>query len=244
MMVKEDLGDEIIRKYRENPNQFSTAGMDKWARGQLIVYIMGDGQEDLAKNITRAFPRVSHRIREHDNPQLDAQTYMNGSSTELSRLIVKEFGIKLKIPGDFELAVNDDNFLWIRRDNREVTSSIVIKTFPYKDKLQMQLDGLIDMRERIGGLIEGTTAGSVMHTNNMDLPVYTYPKDIAGRYAIESRGIWEMTGDYLGGPFINFAIIDGDRIIVIDAFVYAPGKDKRDYIQQLELVISSLGFEG
>jgi Domain of unknown function (DUF4837) len=243
-MVRKDLGEEIVRKYSDDPDQFTTAGVDKWARGQLVIYIMGNGQDDLANNIIRAFPRISRRVREHDNRQLDAQTYMNGSSTELTRLIAREFGIKLKVPGDFKVAIDDDNFLWIRRDNREVTSSIVIKSFPYKDKSQMQLEGLIDMRNRIGVLIEGTQTGSVMRTNNEDLPVYTYQKDVAGRYAIESRGIWEMTKDYLGGPFINFAVIDGDRIIVIDAFVYAPGKDKRDYIQQLELVIASLGFVG
>jgi len=244
IMLREDLGEEIIRKFNENPNQFSTAGKDKWARGQVLVYIMGNGPEDLARNLIHAFPRVSKRVRAHDNKQLQAQTYMNGSSTELTNLVAKEFGIKMKVPGDFKLAVNGKNFLWLRKDNREITASIVIKSFPYKDKSQMELEGLIEMRDRIGLLIEGSSIGSVMRTNVVSLPVYTYPKEVAGRYAIESRGIWEMTEDFLGGPFINFAVIDGDRILVIDAFVYAPGKDKRDYIQQLELILSSLEFQG
>jgi uncharacterized protein DUF4837 len=244
LMVKNDIGEENLRRFNENPDQFSTAGIDKWARGQLVVYIMGNGEDDLAMNIIRAFPMVSQRIRKHDKAQLQAQTYVNGSSTELTRLVATEFGIDLKVPGDFKLAVHGENFLWIRKDFREVNSSIAIMSFPYEDKSQLQLEGLIDMRDRIGALIEGTSAGSVMHTNAVHLPVYTYPKEIAGRYAIESRGIWEMTEDFLGGPFINFAVVDGDRIIVIDAFVFAPGKVKRNYIQQLELVIASLGFEG
>ncbi len=242
-MVRDDLGEEIIRKYNEDPDQFTTAGVDKWARGQLVIYIMGNGQDDLARNIIRAFPRVSQRIRAHDMPQLKAQTYMNGRSTELTNLLVKEFGIKMKVPGDFKLALKGKNFLWIRRDNRKVTSSIVIKSFPYRDKSQMELEGLIDMRDRLGMLVEGSSIGSVMRTNAVSLPVYTYQKEIDGRYAIESRGIWEMSEDYLGGPFINLAIIDGDRILVIDAFIYAPAKDKRNYIQQLELVMSSLAFQ-
>ena len=45
------------------------------------------------------------------------------------------------MPGDFELAVNSKNFLWLRKDNREITASIVIKSFPYKDKSQMELEG-------------------------------------------------------------------------------------------------------
>lgn len=244
IMVKQDLGEENISKFTNNTDQYTTAGIDKWARGQLIVYIMGTGKEDLAKNVIRAFPKVSKRIRDHDSPQLKAQTFVNGKSSELRRLVASEFGIDLDVPGDFDLAVHGENFLWIRKDNREITSSIVIKSFPYKDKSQFEVEGVIAMRDRLGLLVQGSSVGSVMRTNSKDLPVYIYPKEIGGRFAIESRGIWEMSQDFLGGPFINIAVVDGDRILVIDAFIYAPGKDKRDYIQQMELVISSLTFQG
>ena len=241
-MTKNDLGEEAINKFYTDPNYFTTAGLDKWAKGQLVVYIMGKNQADLAANIIRAFPRIAERIRKHDLEQLRAQTYVHGKANQVASVINETFGLKMDVPGDFQLAIKEDNFIWIRKDTRDLTSNIAIRTYPYKDAAQLEKESIIDMRDRLGLKIEGSTLGSYMQTNAVDLPVYTYNKELDGRFAIESRGIWEMTEDFLGGPFINYAIINGDKIYLIDAFVYAPGKDKRDYVQQLELVVSSLIF--
>ncbi len=243
-MVKNDLGEQMVNRFYQEDNFYTTAGLDKWARGQLIVYIVGRDTAELSRNVVRAFPRISERIRQHDSRQLNAQTYVNGNSNELANLVSNQFGFRMDVPGDFKVAINEDNFIWLRKDTRDLTSNIAIKTFPYSSAEQLELEGLIDMRDRLGVLIQSTSVGSFMRTNAEDLPVYTYKKEIDGRYAVESRGIWEMTEDFLGGPFINYAVVDGNRIILIDAFVYAPGKDKRDYVQQLELVVSSLKFNG
>lgn len=241
-MVRNDLGEESIRRFYEDPEFFTTAGLDKWAKGQLVVYILGKNREELGRNIVRAFPRISERIRRHDLIQLRAQTYVNGQSTEVSNLISEQFGVQMDIPGDFEVAMQSDNFIWIRKDTRDLTSNIAIRTYPYSNENQLALDGVLDMRNRLGVKIQSTSVGSFMTTNDRDLPVYLYQKELDGRFTVESRGIWEMTEDFLGGPFVNYAIIDGNKILVIDTFVYAPGKDKRDYVQQLELVVESLAF--
>ena len=243
-MVKNDLGETMINRFYAEPDFFTTAGLDKWARGQLVVYIVGTDSTALKENIVRAFPRIAERIRQHDKRQLSAQTYVNGNARALSNLVETAFGFSIDLPGDFQMAINEDNFMWLRKDNRDVTSNIAIKSFPYSDEGQLELEGLIDMRDRLGVLIQSSSVGSFMRTNAEDLPVYTYKKELDGRYTVESRGIWEMTEDFLGGPFINYAIVNGNQIILIDAFVYAPGKSKRDYVQQLELVVSSIKFNG
>ena len=238
--VIEDLGAESVRRARENQEYITTAGLDKWARGQLVVYVFGFGQEDLQDKIIRAFPRISERIRSHDESQLKAATYLNGVSQNLSTLVKSKFGLSMEIPGDYKLAVEDDNFLWIRKDTRDLTSNIAIRKFRYQSEEQLDLEGIINMRNRLGVLIQGSSIGSFMRTNNQDLPVFTYKKEMDGLFAIESRGIWELTEDYLGGPFINYVLVQGDEIIMIDGFAYAPGKGKRDFVQQLEYVISRL----
>jgi hypothetical protein len=114
--------------------------------------------------------------------------------------------------------------------------------FPYDSAGQFELDGFIAMRDRMGLMVEGSTIGSFMVTNREDLPVYLYKKELDGHYTIEARGTWELTQDFLGGPFVSYAIADSSEILMIDAFVHAPGKDKRNYIQRLEHVVSSLKF--
>ena len=61
---------------------------------------------------------------------------------------------------------------------------------------------------------------------------------------METRGLWKMENDFMGGPFVNYTIWDedGNRTVVVDGFVYAPGKDKRNYVMELEAIIQSLRF--
>ncbi|MDX1477268.1 MAG: DUF4837 family protein [Saprospiraceae bacterium] len=243
-MIREDLGPEKMRRAAEDPAYFTSVGQDKWARGQLIMYLFGKSDDDIIDKLIRSFPTIAQRINQHDKVQVNAATYLDGENVPMSTRVREKFGVELKIPGDFKLAVDRENFLWVRKDTRELTSSIAIRAFDYTDKNQLELDGLINMRDRLGILVQGSSVGSFMRTNAEDLPVYTYQKELGGRYVVESRGIWELTEDFLGGPFLNYAIIDGNRILMIDCFVFAPGTTKRKYVQQLEHVVSSLKFAG
>ena len=242
-MIMNDLGPEKMRRFAEDPGYFSTVGQDKWARGQLLIYVLGKNQDDLIAKLIKAFPTIAQRVKQHDLVQVHASTYLDGESFKLKSLISEKFHFDLRVPGDYQKAVDQNNFLWIRKDTREYTNSIAIRTFPYTDKTQLELDGLINMRNRLGLLVEGSSVGSFMQTNATDLPVYTYQKELGGRYTVESRGIWELTEDYLGGPFLNYAVVVDDKIIMIDCFVYAPGKLKRKYIQQLEHIVSTVTFD-
>jgi hypothetical protein len=56
------------------------------------------------------------------------------------------------------------------------------------------------------------------------------------------RGLWRLINDYMGGPYISLAELDlaNQRVIVAFGYVYSPGKDKRNYLRQLEAMIYSL----
>ncbi len=59
---------------------------------------------------------------------------------------------------------------------------------------------------------------------------------------LETRGTWEVKGDFMGGPFLNYLVEDklNDRVLFIEGFVFAPSKRKRDNIIELEAIIKSL----
>ncbi len=241
-MVLNDLGEEKLRRAREDSAYFTSVGRDKWANGQLIVYVFGFGADDLASKIVKAYPAIATRINEHDRPLIDAGTYLSKESFPIAKRIKEKFGITLKIPGDYRIALDRENFLWIRQDFDAAISNITIMRFPYENATQFQLDGFLSMRDRMGLMVEGTTVGSFMQSNREDLPIYLYKKELDGHYAVEGRGVWELTEDFLGGPFVTYAIADSSEILMIDAFVHAPGKDKRNYVQRLEHIVSSLKF--
>lgn len=59
---------------------------------------------------------------------------------------------------------------------------------------------------------------------------------------LAKRGLWEMKGDAMGGPYVMQRIRrgkTGDEIIII-GFVYAPEMKKKILIKQLEAAISTI----
>jgi hypothetical protein len=51
-----------------------------------------------------------------------------------------------------------------------------------------------------------------------------------------------MKNDFMSGPFISYAIFDiaHKRILVLEGFCYAPSKEKRDLMFELESIIKSI----
>ena len=56
------------------------------------------------------------------------------------------------------------------------------------------------------------------------------------------RGTWEVKGDYMGGPFINYIIKDtlNNSLLYVEGFVFSPSQRKRDKMIELEAVIKSM----
>jgi hypothetical protein len=73
---------------------------------------------------------------------------------------------------------------------------------------------------------------------------YLFHTKIKGKETFESKGTWELKNDYMLGPFINYCIIDrtNKRVLVLEGFCYAPSKEKRDLMFELESIIKSVEF--
>ena len=65
-----------------------------------------------------------------------------------------------------------------------------------------------------------------------------------GIYVNELRGLWYMQGDFMGGPYINYTLVDEqrNRVICLDGYVFAPKFDKREYLRELEALIKTITF--
>ena len=54
----------------------------------------------------------------------------------------------------------------------------------------------------------------------------------------------DIANDYMGGPFISYLIHNPKKneLLFIDGFMHAPGEEKRDHMQELEHIITSVTF--
>ncbi|MFQ5446997.1 MAG: DUF4837 family protein [Saprospiraceae bacterium] len=245
-LVRRDVGGKKIAESRKEQGYNTIVGKDKWAKGQLLFYVFGNGEEKLMENIAKNFPPIARRINEADKEIVKATTYQAGENADLEADVKLTFGIDLKVPGDFRKAIHNTstNTMWLRRDVREVNANILIHKRPYTNEKQLTKEGLKTIRNEVSKIITSNQPNSFMKINDVDLPMFVENKMVNNRYTVQARGIWEMENDFKAGPFLSYLMLNPDDgyLVLVDAFIFAPGKDKRNYMQELELILDSASF--
>jgi hypothetical protein len=93
--------------------------------------------------------------------------------------------------------------------------------------------------------IPGPSEGSFMTTDKEFVPPITSrTQNFVTDFAVETRGMWNLIGDYMAGPFLSYTFVNpkNNQLITVEGYVYAPNKDKRDHLRQLEALIYSIEF--
>jgi len=237
------LGEENYNRALNDPSYYSAVSKDRWANGQTVYFVFGNSREELARNITRTFPIISRQIMESDRSKIRARAYLLGTSNSLTQKVQENFNLDIKVPGGYMVALEKENLLWLRKRAGNTTFGIFIHEEPYTDREQMSSQYLKAIRDTLGRrYVQSEMEGAYMQVNDIDLPVIYATTSLDGAYAIEARGIWEMEGDFFGGPFISYLLLDekNSRIIFLDGFVLAPGIPKRVLMQELEYIISNV----
>ena len=241
-MIEKEIGSEKVRAAQETADANNVIRKDRWALGQMIIYQMGDGEEGLIDNLRKNFPAAQKRLREEDKRKLDATVYLDGRSRNLEDEVKTTLGVEMKVPGDYIIALNEDNTVWLRRETNESSSNILLYKTKYKDASQLTKEGIKNLRDSLGRLVASEIPGTYMRINDKDLPLIVTSSQIQGNYALEARGIWEIVNDYMGGAFISYAILSPDQktILFADGFIHAPGKNKRNFMQYIDHVLHSI----
>jgi hypothetical protein len=246
-MINRDLGSEKINRAKQDTSYSTNMGHNRWANDQVVVYLFGAGKAELAKNVVKKFPAIARVIQEQYREQIDASVYLGGTNNIVMNRISELFNCYLSIPTDYRINGEDDNTLWIIRENELILSNILIHKVPYRSQDQFKKEQIIALRDTLGKYnVSSSLEGTYMRTNTIDLPIYTQSIKLGGSYTIETRGIWEMEGDFLAGPFVSYLILNEEKteLIYIDAFVLAPGERKRNQMLYLEHIISSFAWGG
>lgn len=246
-LVMQDITPAKRMEIKQDGGYSVTVGRNKWAGGQIVIYLLGYGEEKLTENIRKNFPSIARKLNEENRPTLVANAYQGGENESIARELEEKMGVKLKVPGDYFKAIYDDETqtMWLRRDGKTENFNILIHKLKYTDEKQLSRDGLKKIRNFLGKRYVSTTLDSTyMHINDVDLPMFVETITLDDYYTLEARGIWEIVNDFMAGPFISYLIHNPktNELLFVDGFVYAPGETKRDMMQELEVILASIDF--
>lgn len=248
-MTPEGMTD-LIRRHRNlliiNVNSKSdstsfTSTKDRWASGQVVVTINSPSAEQAAQYLSenRATIVSWFEILERERMSERAKKYNEATVTQL---IKDKFGFSMIIPNGYRVRKDTTNFLWISYEMPLASQGVSIYTFKKKEG---KLD-LLAERDMAISQIPGPSDGSYMATDTTFHPDLRNYK-INGRDWVEIRGFWNVKGDFMGGPFINYVTYDelNERYIAIDMYVLSPTLryPKRNYIRQLESLMMNVKID-
>ncbi|RMF03066.1 MAG: DUF4837 family protein [Bacteroidetes bacterium] len=244
-MIREDIGAEKIRSVQEGDGMGSHIVRNKWAKNQSLFYVYAFDEEKLLQNIVASADVVIKNIRQRDSKMIEATTFFNGENESIEAEVRTKMKVDMRIPEDFFIALNEADVMWLRRETPDVSANILLQRVPYTDRSQLSAENIKAIRDSIGRkYVSSSLPGTYMRINDVDLPCFVEVTTLNGDYALEARGIWDIVNDFMGGPFVSYLVYDPAKadLLFLDGFIHAPGKDKRELMQQIEFILQTAKY--
>ncbi len=231
------------------PNKKTKISINKnvWAKMQLVVNITAPNDKIAAETILKNGKTLINYFNDKEIERLQSKYALNANSNR-AKFLEKKLGLKINIDDLFFVASEDSNFVWLRKEynvgKNPVSQGIILYTYPYNSDSVFNVLNLVAKRNEITKkYIKGGAENSYMTVYSEYTPDEK-EINLKGIYVKELRGLWQMEGDFMGGPFISYSMVDEakKRVITIDAYVYAPQFNKREYLRELEALALTINF--
>lgn len=209
-----------------------------WARPQLVVYVNTPSASQLSQYMAKAGHRLTSLLtRAEINTAIS--TLRAGSNRKAESSIRRMFGWDMRIPAEMKAGKTGRNFIWLSDNRPDRMRNICVYSY---SGTTLDAHRALAARDSVMRLnIPGELDGMYMQTTPGSVTAGLTTED--GRTVMISRGLWEMRNDAMGGPFVSLSTVDSvnSRVIVAEAFAYAPGTDKRNLIRSAEAALYTLG---
>ncbi len=222
---------------------------DYWSKPQRVMKITAPDTASFRKVFGEHSTAFLKAFNQLEIRRMNEQFTMARNVYLINRLHEK-FGFTMQISGGFVVAAQRNHFMWLRqsvhRVKQDVEMGIIIYEEPYSDTSAFAPEKILFIRDSLtSAFIPGPSEGSymILSTDFID-PVFTRIDDFVTGFAVETRGLWMVEHDFMGGPFISYTFVDPqlERVITVDGYVYNPGGLKRNFIRQLEAIIHTIDF--
>lgn len=216
-----------------------------YAQPQTIVYLQAKDDESIINLFNKNKEKIKRIFLDADlkfTQNLFAKEKLDDSKFKT----MQNLGLSLTIPNKFRTVEDTGDFLWLRNHltsgiAKSGSNNILVYSLPLDDETQVA-DSIVTNRNKIGKKhIPGYKEGMYMITEEAYTP-FTFDAIVDGKKAYETRGKWEVKGDFMAGPFLNYTVFDkeNNRLVVVEGFTYAPSVNKRAFVFELEAIAKSL----
>ena len=202
----------------------SSIQKNKWAKNQLVVFLKADinkmlSSESLDKTLkifeANEIDLIKNEIRKKSNKQVEKDIYNN-------------FSVKTFFPSIYSIVENKEDFFWASYNPPNIEEIQHIMFFVIDSKLANDTKCLNYTDSVISNNIFGNKDNTYVTIEELYEPICE--NNIC-------RGLWKLENGFMGGPFLLKKYNRDKKTIISVGLVFAPQKNKRDYMKNLEAIL-------
>lgn len=207
---------------------------DEYASPQVILTIQSPDEKEFAAFVTRHREQIIDFFVKMEMNRLIRELEKKHSET-VTQLAGNMFGCELYAPREIQSYKTGKDFFWTSSNSATAMVNICMYAYPYEGPHTFNKAYVLAKRD---SFMKANIPGSkpTMYMTTDTLCTQVKPIVVKRGYALETRGLWQMKNDGMGGPFVSHSRVDtvNNRVVVVEGFVYAPEKMKRGLIRRLE----------
>lgn len=231
--------DQSLNQIKRDTSMFMRVQRDLFAKGQTVMFLFSSSEELLAQKINYNRSQIREFFEASARETIKSKLF-NSTKKQLASRIQETHEVGLTIPYGWEKARDLKNFFWLRLMDAQTEQSLFVYYEPYRD--QSIFNNIGEFRDKITkrNLYDGENP-DIHIARQKIIPVFTERVNFNGHFAVEARGLWKVSDNSRGGPFVSYTIVDEEEglIYYIEGYVDSPGTRKKNFMRELEAILST-----
>ena len=244
--VKSLITPASLDMLRNDTDGFVITRSDVFARGQEVMYLYGPDKATLTARIRENAGRLTGFFNEKEKLRVQKRILKSSANLKLAESLAKKYGITIKVPFGYQLADQQEDFLWLRQINPADDKDVWVARRKYRGTDDFRQENLIAYRNSVCRKYlfedpEEPDTYLVTETGVSYKPVTTRTINFNGLYAVEIKGLWKTNIPSMGGPFMGYAMVDETNgyLYYIEGFTFSPAKPQREIMRELEVILNT-----
>lgn len=234
---------------RDNPERFMETSENQFAKNQKVLQLFAENDAALATKIKDNAKVIQNYFNNAEKERLSESLGMSVASREIVNRIRETLGASIKVPAEYELAMLQKDFAWVRfLPGRGPSKNLFIYKKNYTTEEEFLKENVIQLRNEVGkkyiyGDPENKASYMITETEYMD-PVFRQI-NFRGKFTVEMRGAWKTKNFSVGGPFVSYTFVDEEEgmLYYVEGFVIHPNEKHRELIREAESLINTFRLQ-
>ncbi|MGL1887200.1 MAG: DUF4837 family protein [Reichenbachiella sp.] len=230
--------DESLKKIAGDSSLFMLPQKNVYAKGQEVLHLFGQTEDQLIAKLRANKDRIRNHFIKIENDRI-SKSVLRVREKTIEKKLATDYDFTIKVPYGYDISKALKDFVWIRQLDPQIEKNIFIHFKPFDS--EEVFDDVLAYRESITDVYMRDIEKPDIYMTLQDTMAVIREVNYNGLYAKQTRGLWKLSDISGGGPFVSYVFVDEKqkRVYYLEGYVYAPSKDKRALMQEMEVILST-----